>query len=51
MIQLTSLLAVATMATMATIVTVHLMIRDGRGSQHPPASHIDDVRFRSPTSR
>ena len=28
--------------------SIRLMIRDGRGPQRPPASHVDDPRFHSP---
>ena len=47
MIYLTILLAVAAWLS---IQTVRLMIRDGRGSHRPPASHVEDLRFRSPAS-
>jgi hypothetical protein len=28
--------------------TIRLAVRDGRGPQKPPRSHLDDPRFRSP---
>jgi hypothetical protein len=28
--------------------TIRLAVRDGRGPQRPPRSHLDDSRFQSP---
>ncbi len=28
--------------------TIRLAVRDGRGPQRPPRSHVDDPRFESP---
>lgn len=28
--------------------TIRLAVRDGRGPQRPPRSHLDDARFQSP---
>ena len=30
--------------------TIRMMIRDGRGPQRPPVSHLEDPRFRSPAA-
>ncbi len=30
--------------------SVRLMVRDGRGPQRPPISHLEDPRFRSPAA-
>jgi hypothetical protein len=39
------LLAVAAVSTFEVL---RLVIHDGRGPQRPPASHVEDTRFRSP---
>ncbi len=45
---MTYLLILAAIAVLLSAETVRLAIRDGRGPQRPPRSHLDDPRFHSP---
>jgi hypothetical protein len=45
---MTYLMILLAIVVVMSIETVRLAIRDGRGPQRPPASHVEDPRFRSP---
>ena len=45
---MTYLMILLAIVVVMSIETVRLAIRDGRGPQRPPASHVEDTRFRSP---
>jgi hypothetical protein len=45
---MTYLMILLAIVVLMSIETVRLAVRDGRGPQRPPASHVEDPRFRSP---
>ena len=45
---MTYLIILLAIVVVMSIETVRLAFRDGRGPQRPPASHVEDPRFRSP---
>jgi hypothetical protein len=45
---MTYLMILLAIAVVLSIETVRLAVRDGRGPQRPPSSHVEDSRFRSP---
>ena len=45
---MTYLMIFAVVAVLLSAETVRLALRDGRGPQRPPRSHLDDPRFKSP---
>jgi len=47
---MTYLMILLAIVVLMSIETVRLAIRDGRGPQRPPASHLEDPRFRSPAT-
>jgi hypothetical protein len=47
---MTYLMILLAIVVVMSIETVRLAIRDGRGPQRPPASHLEDPRFRSPAT-
>jgi hypothetical protein len=47
---MTFLIVFLAVATALAIEAVRLVLHDGPGAQRPPASHVDDPRFRSPGS-
>lgn len=48
---MTYLMLFLVVAVALSLESVRLMVRDGRGPQRPPASHLDDPRFHSPGTR
>jgi hypothetical protein len=48
---MTYLLILLVIVAVMSLESIRLMIRDGRGPQRPPASHLDDPRFHSPGAR
>ena len=47
---MTYLMILLAIVALMSFETVRLAIRDGRGPQRPPASHVEDPRFRSPAA-
>jgi hypothetical protein len=47
---MTYLMILLAIVVVMSIETVRLAIRDGRGPQRPPTSHLEDPRFRSPAT-
>jgi hypothetical protein len=45
---MTYLMILLAIGLLLSVESVRLAIRDGRGPQRPPASHLDDPRFRAP---
>jgi hypothetical protein len=45
---MTYLIILLAIALMMSAETIRLAVRDGRGPQRPPRSHVDDPRFQSP---
>ena len=45
---MTILIVFLAVATALAIEALRLALHDGPGTQRPPASHVDDPRFRSP---
>ena len=45
---MTYLMIFAVVAVLLSAETIRLAVRDGRGPQRPPQSHVDDARFHSP---
>jgi hypothetical protein len=45
---MTYLMILLAIVVLMSIETLRLAVRDGRGPQRPPASHVEDPRFRSP---
>ncbi|MFC4784678.1 hypothetical protein ACT8ZV_09400 [Nocardioides sp. MAHUQ-72] len=45
---MTFLMILLALAVLMSAETVRLAVRDGRGPQRPPRSHLDDHRFQSP---
>jgi hypothetical protein len=48
---MTYLMILLAIVVLMSIESVRLAIRDGRGPQRPPASHLEDPRFRSPAKQ
>ena len=48
---MTYLVILAAIAVLLSGETVWLAVRDGRGPQRPPRSHLEDPRFHSPACR
>ena len=48
---MTYLLILLVIVAVMSVESIRLMVRDGRGPQRPPASHLDDPRFHSPGAR
>jgi len=45
---MTYLILLAVIALLLSAESIRLAVRDGRGPQRPPRSHLDDPRFHSP---
>ena len=45
---MTYLMILLAIAVAMSAETIRLAVRDGRGPQRPPRSHLDDPRFKSP---
>jgi hypothetical protein len=45
---MTYLIVLLAIALLMSAETIRLAVRDGRGPQRPPRSHVDDPRFQSP---
>ena len=50
MVVMTYLMLFLAVAVALSLESVRLMIRDGRGPQRPPVSHVEDPRFHSPAA-
>lgn len=48
---MTFLMILLVIALAMSVATVVLSVRDGRGPQRPPVSHLEDRRFQAPSAR
>ena len=47
---MTYLMILMAVALLLSFESLRLMVRDGRGPQRPPISHVEDPQFRSPAA-